>query len=413
MLASAAPVASMPRVRWSWLWSARSDVLWNFVPFWLGLVGIAVLYGARDLGSASDNPVWNFSFAGRHIHLTAILLFLYGPLVDAPHLWATIARTYADRDEWATRRSLFIGSLACFVLGPAVILLPYALQALGFISGGAELGWLVWMHAFTFYALFHINKQHWGFIALYKRKNGDMGDASENRIDQLFFYTAIWAPYVGMLAAPWYVDFDGKPFALTEATGAALHTVCHVVFLVACVAYAAYQFEQYRRGVPRNGPKLAYLATILPLNYFAFSLHPLVAMFWVLTTGLGHCAQYHRVVWAYGQSKYVGKQGAERKLPSPIFENVLLYIILGVAFGVLTLQGFGAPMVKEGLANVFNGSVVMNVFGFLDRHAGLELAIKVVTAFVSGVRLHHFYVDSKIWRVGKSAALAKNLNVSA
>jgi hypothetical protein len=48
---------------------------------------------------------------------------------------------------------------------------------------------------------------------------------------------------------------------------------------------------------------------------------------------------------------------------------------------------------------------------FLDRGQGLDLGLKMAAAMISGVRLHHFYVDSKIWRVSKSAALAKNLNV--
>ena len=52
-----------------------------------------------------------------------------------------------------------------------------------------------------------------------------------------------------------------------------------------------------------------------------------------------------------------------------------------------------------------------HVFTFLGEAAGIALGVKVVAAFVSGVHLHHFYVDSKIWRVSKSAALAKNLNV--
>jgi hypothetical protein len=185
-----------------------------------------------------------------------------------------------------------------------------------------------------------------------------------------------------------------------------------VVFFAACIAYAIFQLVEWRKGVTRNGPKLVYLATILPLNYLAFSISPLVAAFWVLTTGLGHCAQYHRIVWAYGTSTYSKKQGAERKLPSPVFENVWLYVLLGVTFGFLTLQGFGSGLVRGGMVNVLQGSFITHAFAFLDRHAGVELGTKVVGAFVSGVRLHHFYVDSKIWRVSKSKTLAKNLNIA-
>jgi len=117
------------------------------------------------------------------------------------------------------------------------------------------------------------------------------------------------------------------------------------------------------------------------------------------------------VVWGYGQSQYVGKKDEQRKLPSAIFENLALYVGLGVLFGMVTLQGFGGGMVRERIASGIGEHVFAPLFSLLDAHEGVELALKVVAAFVSGVRLHHFYVDSKIWRVSKSAALAKNLNV--
>ena len=64
----------------------------------------ALLYADRDL--AMNGQVGMFTLAGRHVSLSGVILFLYGPLVDAPHLWATIARTYTDRDEWAQRRRI-------------------------------------------------------------------------------------------------------------------------------------------------------------------------------------------------------------------------------------------------------------------------------------------------------------------
>lgn len=99
---------------------------------------------------------------------------LYGPLIDAPHLWATIARTYTDAGEWTERRRLLLGSLVWFLIGPGAILLPYALRAVSAYPAGDEnLGWTLWSQFCTFYALYHINQQHRGFVALYRRKNGE------------------------------------------------------------------------------------------------------------------------------------------------------------------------------------------------------------------------------------------------
>lgn len=417
-MVSVASTALMPRVRWTWLWSRKSDITWNLLPFWLSFGIVALLFVGRNLGGPSDNALLNFSVSGKQVHLAVWVMYFYGPLVDAPHLWATVARTYTDKDEWAARRRLFLGSFVWFVIGPTVILLPYALRAAFHLGPGIETkGWVLWSNFFTFYALFHINKQHWGFISLYKRKNGDSDVAEENRADYRFFNTAIWLPYVAWLTAPWYVDFDGKPFLGTNialfgtTSGVWLHWLCHLSFAAVCLAYVAFQVEQWRKGVPRNGPKLLYIATIVPLNYLAFAVHPLLAAFWVIITGLGHCAQYHRVVWAYGRAKYAGKTGEERRLPSFIFENVWLYVVLGLTFGIVLLQGPGAGRVEHYFGGALEANVFRHAFDFLDPALGATLGLQVVAAFVSGVRLHHFYVDSKIWRVSKSAALAKNLDV--
>ena len=411
--------AFVPRVRWSWLWAPRTDLLWNLLPFWLGFVLAGALYATRGTGPSAEDPAWTFSIAGRTVSVMAVMIYFYGPLVDAPHLWATIARTYTDPGEWATRRRLLLGSLAIFLVGPAVILLPYALRALVALPAGAEtLGWQLWSWVLSFYVIFHINRQHWGFVALYRRKNGEIGSPAEDRWDRVFFQIAIWLPYFAMLTAPWYLQVQNQPIAAMQIAvgpttlGAILYTACHVAFLGICAAYALFQVMQWRRGITRNGPKLVYIATILSLYYVTFALHPRLAAFWVLITSTGHCAQYHAVVWAYGRKKYVADESSkQRGWPAAIFGNLWLYIVFGLVFGLLTMQGPGAGLFKRTIAHVLESGVFSWAFAFLDPKQGLDLGLKVAAALVAGVRIHHFYVDSKIWRVGKSPALAKNLNV--
>jgi hypothetical protein len=408
-LSTTSPAVLAPRVKWSWLWAPKTDVLWNLLPFWLGFLFLGLL-AVSNVSMAAPRSMWTFNLAGHQLSVMAMILYLYGPLVDAPHLWATIARTYTDREEWAARRRLFIGSLLALAIGPAIVLLPYLVKAIAPIPAGSEtIGWAVWTWAFSFYALFHINKQHWGFVALYNRKNGDSANLVETKIDSRFFQLAIWLPYVAMHAAPWYLDFDGKPYRLMQVAvgsttvGGLLHLACKVAFFAACAAYAAFQFNQWRKGLTRNGSKLLYVGTVLGLYYLTFALDPRIAMFWVILTGTGHCAQYHAVVWAYGKKRYA-PNAPERSLPVRIFGNIWLYIALGVGFGLVTMQGPGAGVFKD---------LIGRAFAAVDHGGGYDLGIKVSLALISGVRLHHFYVDSKIWKVSKSAALAKNLNVEA
>jgi len=211
-----------------------------------------------------------------------------------------------------------------------------------------------------------------------------------------------------MLAAPWFVDFDGRPYRLMHlalgptTVGGVLYAGCKAAFVLVCLGYAAFQIRQWQRGLPRNGSKLVYMATVLGLYYLTFAVDPRIATFWVILTGTGHCAQYHAVVWAYGKKRYTPAGEGTRSLPVRIFGNVWLYVVLGVLFGLVTLQGPGAGVFQRLLGDAFAALVPDGGFG---------VGVHVAVAFVSGVRLHHFYVDSKIWKVSKSAALARNLNV--
>jgi len=90
-----------------------------------------------------------------------------------------------------------------------------------------------------------------------------------------------------------------------------------------------------------------------------------------------------------------------------------LYIALGVVYGIVTLQGPHGAHIQQWVAQAFDGSSLHRFLAYLNQHDALNLGARLAAAFIGGTRLHHFYVDSKIWRVSKNAALAKNLNVAA
>lgn len=403
MAATESSLTAAQRVRWTWLWGAKRDFALSLVPFWMGLALVAALYFTRNSG-ATPEAMW--SIGG--VSAITVAFFIFGPIVDGPHLWATIARTYTDAEEWAQRRHLFISSLLAFAMGPTLILAPYVANM--FVPVPQHLlgaGWTLWSAFFFYYALYHINKQHWGFISLYKRKNND-NDVLENRVDAVFYNVAFGVLYVAIMNAPWGgtwakgVIAEARPY---------IYAACRDVFLFACAAYVIFQAVQWSRGVVRNGPKLLYIASVVPVTWLALAFDARIAAFWTLIIGVGHCSQYHGVVWNYGQKRYAVTEETEAKLPHRIFGNVWLYAVLGVAFALVTLQGPHADAVKAVGSDLLQTSVFSHIFAFLNPKEGHVLGIQLLTAFISGVRLHHFYVDSKIWRVSKNAGLAANLNV--
>src|SRR6185295_1681040 len=100
----------------------------------------------------------------------------------------------------------------------------------------------------------------------------------------------------------------------------------------------------------------------------------------------------------YGQSKYVEKK-EDKGIPTTIFKNVWLYAVLGLLFGVVMMQGPGAVTVRMAMASWLEASVFRSAFSWVDKSTAIDIGAKVATAFFGGVRLHHFYVDGKIWKV--------------
>src|SRR6266705_3517858 len=105
-------------------------------------------------------------------------------LVDAPHVFGTLSRTYFDTSEWNTRRRLMLGSLLFFVVGPAMVLLGFG---------------VTFFFLAALWAYYHLVKQHYGFMVLYKKKNNDLA-AVDNALDRLLLLFAFNYPFVQFIA---------------------------------------------------------------------------------------------------------------------------------------------------------------------------------------------------------------------
>src|SRR5258708_4747414 len=148
----------------------------------------------RWIISARDDLVW---FIGSVVSSYALLLLyisgilplipmaaLWAILIDAPHVFGTFSRTYFDRTERRNRARLLWGSLIFFAVGPLMVL--------------AGAGFLFFFVA-ALWAYYHLVKQHYGFMGLYKKKNGDLAPV-DNALDRLFLLFAFNYPFVAFIA---------------------------------------------------------------------------------------------------------------------------------------------------------------------------------------------------------------------
>src|SRR5437660_3230777 len=205
-----------------WIISAREDLVWF-------------------IGSVAS------SYALLILYVTGVLPLIpmvagWAILIDAPHVFGTFSRTYFDASEWKTRKRLMLGSLLFFVVGPAMVLL-----GVGF----------TFFFIAALWAYYHLVKQHYGFMVLYKKKNNDLGPIV-NTIDRLLCIFAFNYPFVAFIA--------GDPTAMARVPPilrGGVNTVALLLLIGTIVLGIGWLVRQIQRAVsrePLDVPKYLLLA---------------------------------------------------------------------------------------------------------------------------------------------------------
>src|SRR5438874_5268855 len=354
-----------------WIINAREDLVWF-------------------IGSVAS------SYALLVLYVTGIVPLIpmvagWAILIDAPHVFGTFSRTYFDKSEWKTRKGLMLGSLLFFVVGPTMVLL------------GA---------GFTFFfiaalwAYYHLVKQHYGFMVLYKKKNNDLAPI-DNALDRLLLLFAFNYPFVAFIAN------DGSAMArVPPVLRGGVNLVALLLLIGTIVLGIGWLVRQIQRAIlrqPLNVPKYLLLAGAIPMHWIAL-MTPMpqkpIALVAILT--IYHNLQYHRLIWFHNK-KYLERgdpgrtEGEARTVFGPaafISRRLIYYIGFGILFGLM----YQAPR------------QILGYFGLKATHgvptAELSVAIQFGVAVLWGVAFIHYYLDSKIWRVRRDPAVGAALKMA-
>src|SRR6202158_6330445 len=164
-----------------------------------GVISLRWIISARDdlvwlIGSVASSYLLLILYVKGILPLVPLVAG-WAILIDAPHVFGTFSRTYFDRTERRHRARLLWGSLLFFVVGPVMVL-----------SGAG----LVFFFVAALWAYYHLVKQHYGFMVLYKKKNGDLATV-DNALDRLLLMFAFNYPFVAFIA--------GDPAAMARVPG--------------------------------------------------------------------------------------------------------------------------------------------------------------------------------------------------
>ena len=341
-------------------------------------VSLGWIIGARDdlvwfIGSVASSYALFALYVGGVLPLVPMVA-AWAILIDAPHVFGTFSRTYFDREERRERGRLLWGSLAFFVVGPSMVL--------------AGLG-LVFFFLAALWAYYHLVKQHYGFMVLYKKKNADLAPV-DNALDRLLILLALTYPFVAFVAR--------DPEALARVPPQLLSGIDYLEasLLAATVSVALlWALRQVQRAVrrqPLNVPKYLLLAACVPMHWLVLLTpmpHKPIAIVAILT--IYHNLQYHRLIWFHNRKYASGDDARTRHGAAELISRRLVYY---VAFGVLFGLWYQLPR-----------QYVSYTSG-----RGAQLT-QLVAAFFWGYAFIHYYLDSKIWRVRRDPSVGRALRM--
>lgn len=378
-----------------WIISARDDLVWL-------------------IGSVASSYLLLILYVKGILPLVPMVA-LWAILIDAPHVFGTFSRTYFDRTERRNRGRLLWGSLLFFAVGPIMV---YA---------GAG---LIFFFLAALWAYYHLVKQHYGFMVLYKKKNNDLAPV-DNALDRLLLLFAFNYPFVAFIAR------DPEAMARVPATlqsgVSALAAILLAATIVLFIAWLGRQIQRAITGAPLDVPKYLLLAAAIPMHWIVLLTpmpHKPIAIVAILT--IYHNLQYHRLIWfhnkkyAASSTAFTGTVGVSPALvgrtdlssSSPtmkdsvsgtelrqkygaaelISRRLLYYVAFGILFGLI----YQGPRQILGYIGLKSGEAI----------SGQSLATQLGISFLWGYAFIHYYLDSKIWRVRRDPAVGEALRMN-
>jgi hypothetical protein len=331
-----------------WIVSARQDLVWFHGSVLAGVALCALLAAAPpiDVRAGLLQPA-----------LLAVVL--WGVFFDGTHVVGTWARTYWAGDA-ASRAGLpGAWSWAILLVGPALA-----------FHEGAFGAFLVAAYLWAFY---HLVRQHWGFVALYRRRAGEA--AGPAWLDAALLWTGAAYPYARYALSAGFAQ-SGLPVLVPLESAAALRPWLDRAATLAATALVGAWIARWRAGRLRPGPQHLLIATVAAFHaaVFATLADPLLV---TAALTIAHNLQYHRIVWHHEAGK--GRRPLGGLVP---------YLGVGIAFGACW---YGARVAGAFLA-------------------GPTTAGRVLLGLGWGVALHHYLVDGRIWRVRRQPAVGVALS---
>lgn len=377
-----------------------------------------------------------------------ITFLIYAVLFDVRHLFSTYSRTYLDKAYFSENKRWLHISFAAVILIPLLALL--LISRGDYFSYNTGIVFTFLLRITTVLGFYHLVKQNWGFMAIYKKKMNEPEDNSD-RWEKMMLLSGSFIPFV-IVAIVYPVWFPSEQnFIFPEAylkdymtemwNKIALYTLFFSIFLL-LVGYVFNSLPQYKY-VSRN-LGLFFLGTVVLLKMLLswgtdvlyVVLGSVVLLFLISgTVSIQKALKqklFNKKKWAVLISSLVLYSGI---LLLPIENKSVLVMAITIPHNIqyLTFVNFfnskfySISKKEHGLAKRMSQKIAYFIvisllysvlyesfrtgtkYIYFGTQETQYIAGNVIAVFFLSMSLHHYYLDAVIWRVRKDKNISESV----
>ncbi len=306
---------------------------------------------------------------------------------DVAHVWASLYRTYMDKEEVARRKLLYFAPIPIFLL---------ASFRIHYYSP------VVFWTILAYVAIYHFIKQNYGFLALYKYKMKETS-SFDFYLDKTTLWFGALGPVLWWHASPnrqfdWFNADEKFVFRLDPAFNGDIIAI----YLSLLGLYVGRQIYRHMQGHPFNpGKQMIMAAHYLTWAIgIGFTQNPIISAAFI---NLFHGIPFMAIVWYYCNRKWAGR--ADKKGVMHVLSQKKNWLLFYLFVFVLAIG-------EEALWDGMVWQTYIPEFFNLPFREMDSLVISIWVAVLSLPQIMHYFLDGWIWRLNRSNPdLAQNLNL--
>lgn len=342
----------------AWLSAPAFDLTFIVGPAWLS--SALVILFAPKIAGMQNVPLW------------AWVCFVL--IIDVAHVYATLFRTYFDKEAFSKNKSVLMAIPAVAWIGGSLL---YSLDEIYF-----------W-RTLAYLAVFHFIRQQFGFMVLYNRHDRTGWSARWQWLDGLAIYAAtiypllFWHAHLKTRNFSWFVAgdfFEGLPAFL-----------CQIGFFIYLAIMFSYACKEVALGCggkfnwPKNlllaGTASSWWTGIITINS---------DMAFTITNVVSHGVPYMALIWLYHHGGK-GEKSEKSFWPRRLMASIPFYLAFLVLLAYLEEGLWDGLVWREHLA-------IFSPFRYLP-HIGDSALLALLVPFLSLPQSTHYILDGFIWRV--------------